>query len=150
MPPVLVQLNKRDLGDALNEEEIEQEWGREGADRGDHVLGVRAVPVGIRQHAEDLVTRPRLLLMDEPFAALDEFTRERLNNELARISDHEHKSTVFVTHNIAEAVFLADTWREARQVEERLTAAFYAWELRGRGWHAFHAVHSSRSSVSAT
>jgi NitT/TauT family transport system ATP-binding protein len=55
-----------------------------------------------------LVSDPSLMLLDEPFAALDEFTRERLNNELARITEHEHKSTVFVTHNIAEATFLSD------------------------------------------
>jgi len=55
-----------------------------------------------------LLNDPHILLLDEPFASLDEFTRERLNLELMSIQESTGKTVVFVTHNVIEAVFLSD------------------------------------------
>ncbi|OZI51841.1 ABC transporter ATP-binding protein [Bordetella genomosp. 5] len=58
--------------------------------------------------ARMLLADPELLLMDEPFAALDALTREALTLELQRIWSQQRKSVLFITHSIPEAVFLAD------------------------------------------
>ena len=58
--------------------------------------------------ARALAIQPEILLMDEPFSALDEFTREKLHIDLLKIWRKTNKTIVFVTHNIQESVFLSD------------------------------------------
>ena len=80
--------------------------------------------------ARALVTRPKVLLMDEPFAALDEITRFRLNNDLLDLWRRENFTVVFVTHSVFESVFLSQriavmAARPGRIVEELDVAAPY-------------------------
>ena len=58
--------------------------------------------------ARAMVTHPRLILMDEPFTALDEITRFKLNNDLLALKDKIGCTVIFVTHSVFESVFLSD------------------------------------------
>jgi len=92
------------------------------ADRSDEMLELVRLPDfadhmpwqlsgGMQQRiaiARALASHPNLLLMDEPFGALDEMTREHMQAELLRISAAAHITVVFVTHSIPEAVYLSD------------------------------------------
>jgi NitT/TauT family transport system ATP-binding protein len=80
--------------------------------------------------ARALVTRPQVLLMDEPFAALDEITRIKLNNELLELWRSQSWTVVFVTHSVYESVYLSNrivvmAARPGRIVAEHAIAAPY-------------------------
>jgi NitT/TauT family transport system ATP-binding protein len=80
--------------------------------------------------ARALVTRPKVLLMDEPFAALDEITRFKLNNDLLELWQREGFTVIFVTHSVFESAFLSQriavmAARPGRVIEEIMLEAPY-------------------------
>ena len=84
--------------------------------------------------ARALVTNPRLILMDEPFAALDEITRQKLNNDLLALKAKIGCTVIFVTHSVFESVFLSDriivmAARPGRVVEELQVGAHYPRDM---------------------
>jgi NitT/TauT family transport system ATP-binding protein len=100
--------------------------------------------------ARALVTRPRVLLLDEPFAALDEMTREAMNDELLRLWAEIGFTCVFVTHSLYEAVYLSQrllvmTPRPGRIAGEIAIGAPYP---RGEAWRADPAFGEARARAS--
>ncbi len=100
--------------------------------------------------ARALVTRPPVLLMDEPFAALDEFTREKLDDDLLALWQAENWTVVFVTHSVYESVYLSERVlvmgaRPGRILHDVKIGEPYP---RGRTFRAEPAYHSHCAEIS--
>jgi NitT/TauT family transport system ATP-binding protein len=83
--------------------------------------------------ARALVTDPDILLMDEPFAALDEITRFRLNNDLLTLWRDLHKTVIFVTHSVFESVYLSQRVIVMTSRPGRIDAQFHITAPAPRG-----------------
>ena len=106
---VFLPLRLRGMPRAQAAQQVADALHRVGLAGFEHALP-RQLSGGMRMRvsiARALVTRPRLLLMDEPFAALDEFTRHKLQEDLLELWQELRCTVVFVTHSIYEAAFLA-------------------------------------------
>jgi NitT/TauT family transport system ATP-binding protein len=104
--------------------------------------------------ARAMVTHPRLILMDEPFAALDEITRQKLNGDLLALKDRIGCTVVFVTHSVFESVFLSDrivvmAARPGRVVQEVQVDAPYPRDMAFRTSPAY-ADHARAASAALT
>lgn len=100
--------------------------------------------------ARALAADPHVLLMDEPFAALDEFTRERLNDELLEFWARKKLTVLFVTHSVYESVYLSDTIAVFTARPGRIAAALSipAPYPRGKAFRQSAAYHTLCTDVS--
>lgn len=105
--PVQVQSGRKRDQDADRASDLLKLLGLDGFDTvyPKHLSGGMAQRVVL---ARSLMQNPKLLLMDEPFGALDALTRERMNLELLRVHQMQSMTVLMVTHSIPEAVFMAD------------------------------------------
>ena len=106
--------------------------------------------------ARAMVTHPKLILMDEPFAALDEITRFKLNNDLLALKEKIGATVIFVTHSVFESVFLSDriivmAARPGRVIEELHVDAAYPRdeEFRTSAEYAAHCRNASEALKAA-
>jgi len=102
--------------------------------------------------ARALVTHPRLILMDEPFAALDEITRHKLNDDLLKMRAKTGATIVFVTHSVFESVFLSSrivvmAARPGRVIRELTIDAPYPRDDEYRGSAAYAALCSETTEA---
>jgi NitT/TauT family transport system ATP-binding protein len=114
LPPAAARERARALLDMVGLEDCAEKYPQE-------------LSGGMQQRAaiaRALVHDPQLLLMDEPFGALDALTRERMNLEMLRIWERSGKTVVFVTHSIQEAVFLGSHCAVLTAGPARMTAFF--------------------------
>lgn len=102
--------------------------------------------------ARAMVTKPRLILMDEPFAALDEITRQKLNDDLLQLKTRIGCTVIFVTHSVFESVFLSNrilvmAARPGRVIEELTVDAPYPRDLAYRTSAAYGATCRAASDA---
>jgi NitT/TauT family transport system ATP-binding protein len=113
----------------------------------------RALSGGMRMRvsiARALAAEPELLLMDEPFAALDELTREQLNEDLIKLWVQDRMTVVFVTHSVYESAFLSTRVAVMTPRPGRIAATleFTPPEIRNHAWRLTPAFSQQASGVS--
>ena len=151
---VRLPLRLRGRGRAAVRSEVEATLAMVGLD-GFASAYPRELSGGMRMRvsiARALVTRPKLLLMDEPFAALDEITRLRLNDDLLLLWRQQGWTVVFVTHSVYESVYLSTrvvvmAARPGRVVAELPIPAPYPRDEAFRTSAAYNALCRSASAL---